>query len=74
MDRLTGKIKEYEVYFTSSACISEIPDMIYGKKYCGSAIFRLGVIEDILEKYNIDSYQRLEQLIEKGLNYEGLED
>ena len=50
-ERLTEKNITYVV---SSACVDEIPDIIEGKKYIGSAITKLGQYEDIddrLKKY-----------------------
>lgn len=50
MNRLTKKIEEFKVYTLSDAFISEIPDVIYGKKYCGEAINKLGKLEDLEEE------------------------
>lgn len=49
MSRLTKEIKDFKAYTLSSAFISEIPDPIYGKKYCGEAINKLGELEDVFE-------------------------
>lgn len=49
MDRLTKNIEDWKIYTLSSAYISEIPDVIYGNKYTGTAINKLGQLEDVFE-------------------------
>ena len=66
MSRLTKKIDLQEfgsAYIISSAFISEIPNKFLDKDYVGEAPNKLGVLEDLMEKYSIDDLNELDIIL-----------
>ena len=63
MSRLTKKIEDFKFYTLPMVFVSELPDPIYGKQYCGEAINKLGKLEDLMEKYNIEDINEVDTIL-----------